>query len=298
MSKNFSAAPFARPAVTLALLALLAGPLPADSPKAGKPAPPAPAGPAGASFVSGGKRIPVERFEPRGAGKRPAVILLHGVGGLDAAGPIYRGVASRLADHGFVVVLVHYLERTGTRREARPALEKRFAAYLRSPDPAAKEWKEIRGHFTDWADTAADAVKYARALPGVDPDRVGLLGVSMGGFLATAVAARKELKVGCVVEAFGGLPGELAQGLRHMPPTLIIHGELDRIVPVKEAYALCGLLHARGLPCEVKVYEGVGHGFETPKGQFAWFTAMLAEWRATAFLNKHLGKPPAGKDCR
>jgi dienelactone hydrolase len=298
MSKNFSAVPsFARLVVTFVVPALLAGPLPADPPKAGKPAAPGPAGPARDGFVSGGKRIRVECFEPRGAGKRPAVILLHGVGGLDRAGPIYRGVALRLADQGFVVVLVHYLDRTGTRRADRPDLEKRFAAYLRSPDPGAKEWKDMRGHFTAWADTAADAVKYARALPGVDPERVGLLGVSMGGFLATTVAARKGLKVGCVVEAFGGLPGEVAETLTHMPPTLVIHGTLDRVVPVKEAYALCGLLHAKKLPCEVETYE-VGHGFETPTGDFAWFAALSAERRAAAFLHKHLGKSPARKDCR
>jgi dienelactone hydrolase len=292
MSKNFSAVPSSARPLTLLLLALLAGPLAADPPKAAKPAAAGPAGPARGSFVSGGRRITAERFEPRGAGKRPAVILLHGVGGLDRAGPVYRGVARRLADQGFVVLLVHYLDRTGTRPQDRPDLEKRFAKFLRSPDPGAKEWKEIRGKFTAWADTADDAVKYARTLPGVDPERVGLLGVSLGGFLATTVAARKELKVGCVVEAFGGLPGEVAETLTHMPPTLVIHGTLDRVVPVKEAYALCGLLHAKKLPCEVQTYA-VGHGFETPTGDFAWFAALSAERRATAFLHKHLGKPPA-----
>jgi carboxymethylenebutenolidase len=132
----------------------------------------------------------------------------------------------------------------------------------------------------------------ARSLPPVAiiAILIGLVGISMGGFLA-AVAAQPELRIACVVELFGGLPHEIGTGLRRMPPTLIIHGDRDRVVPVGEAHALRDLLRARKLPCEVEIYKGVGHAFVTGKGKVCLWTALAAECRTTAFLARHLRKP-------
>jgi hypothetical protein len=69
-----------------------------------------------------------------------------------------------------------------------------------------------------------------------------------------------------VVELFGGLPAEMAAGLKHMPPTLILHGDRDDVVPVRQAHALRDALAGRKLPFEMKVYWGVGHGFQKPGG--------------------------------
>ena len=42
---------------------------------------------------------------------------------------------------------------------------------------------------------------------------------------------------------------------------LILHGEDDPVVPVQEAYNLKKVLETRGLPYEMQIYPGVGHGF-------------------------------------
>jgi predicted esterase len=53
------------------------------------------------------------------------------------------------------------------------------------------------------------------------------------------------LKLACLVELFGALPREHRTRLKEMPPTLVIHGDADTVVPVEEAYLLAGLLLAR-----------------------------------------------------
>ena len=52
-------------------------------------------------------------------------------------------------------------------------------------------------------------------------------------------------------------------------PTLIQHGELDRRVPIANAYELRQGLEDRGVPVEMIVYKGFGHGITKPKAMRA-----------------------------
>jgi dipeptidyl aminopeptidase/acylaminoacyl peptidase len=52
-------------------------------------------------------------------------------------------------------------------------------------------------------------------------------------------------------------------------PTLIQHGELDRRVPIANAYQLRQALEDRGVKVEMVVYKGFGHGINKPKAQRA-----------------------------
>jgi len=52
-------------------------------------------------------------------------------------------------------------------------------------------------------------------------------------------------------------------------PTLIQHGELDRRVPIANAYELRQGLEDRGVKVEMVVYKGFGHGITKPKSQRA-----------------------------
>ena len=65
-------------------------------------------------------------------------------------------------------------------------------------------------------------------------------------------------------------------------PTLIQHGELDRRVPIANAYELRQGLEDRGVPVEMVVYKGFGHGITKPKAMravmshnLAWFNHYL-----------------------
>ncbi len=65
-------------------------------------------------------------------------------------------------------------------------------------------------------------------------------------------------------------------------PTLIQHGEFDRRVPIPNAYELRQGLEDRGVPVEMIVYKGFGHGITKPKSMravmqhnLAWFNHYL-----------------------
>ena len=62
-------------------------------------------------------------------------------------------------------------------------------------------------------------------------------------------------------------PVDYVRGAR--TPTLIQHGELDRRVPIANAYQLRQALEDRGVPVEMVVYKGYGHGITKPRSQRA-----------------------------
>jgi acetyl esterase/lipase len=47
------------------------------------------------------------------------------------------------------------------------------------------------------------------------------------------------------------------------PPTLIIHGDADTLVPIQQAQTFIDKLKAAGVPCELVVKPGKGHGWPT-----------------------------------
>ena len=208
-------------------------------------------------FSSGGKNISVDVFLPHSDGPHSCVIALHGAGGIRSGG--FEQFADRFARQDYVVLVPHYFQRTGTT--------------WASDD-------ESRRHFLAWMEAVRDALDFAARMPQVEAERVGLLGFSLGGYLALSVAALDE-RVCAVVEFFGGLPHELQASLRRMPPVLILHGDADQRVPVSEAHKLQELLAARGIEHEVRIYAGEGHIFRP-------ITFLDAGLRTYNFFQKHL----------
>ncbi|MBM3767104.1 MAG: S9 family peptidase [Acidobacteria bacterium] len=70
-------------------------------------------------------------------------------------------------------------------------------------------------------------------------------------------------------------------------PTLIQHGELDKRVPIANAYELRQGLEDRGVPVEMIVYKGYGHGITKPKSMRAVMRHNL-DW-----FNHHIWNEPA-----
>jgi carboxymethylenebutenolidase len=114
----------------------------------------------------------------------------------------------------------------------------------------------------------------------VDRRRVGLLGFSLGGSVALS-NAMVDSRVSAVVEYFGSLVGEPPLQLPTMPPTLILHGDADRTIPVREAEKLSALFTEWQVRFEIKIYPGAGHGFRGDDEKDAWK-------RTLDFLDKHL----------
>ncbi len=194
------------------------------------------------TFLSGGIPIRLDQREPEGPGPFPAILLLHGAGGniafwLDRLAPF----VTRL---GIALYAVHYFDRTGTDR--------------------ADTMTILDGHHVPlWLDTVADAVTSLAARPMIHPRRIALLGVSLGAFLALAYATLPNRhRVRAIVEISGGLAAPYAAtAAASFPPTLILHGEQDIVVPVTQAHALSGLLTRLDVFHRIELFPGEGHWF-------------------------------------
>jgi carboxymethylenebutenolidase len=214
-------------------------------------------------FESGGRRIRVDIYRPEVAGLRPAVIVVHGSSGVHSRIPnTGTRYAKALAEQGLIAFVVHYFDSTHTIR-----------AGLSS---------EKKNYFT-WLRVLSDATTWVGRYPGVDSTRVGMLGHSLGAFLAVG-AGTYDQRISRVVLLGGALEPFLEGKLERMPPTLICHGDKDDEVPLKDAVALSDFLRARGWEVDLRVYPGEGHIFSTSA-----VSDVLT--RAARFLDPELPSP-------
>jgi acetyl esterase/lipase len=65
-----------------------------------------------------------------------------------------------------------------------------------------------------------------------------------------------------------------------MPPTLLIHGDADKLVPLQQSEHLLALLKEKNIPCRLDVKPGVGHGWLGIEKELV----VMAEW-----FEKYLG---------
>lgn len=134
----------------------------------------------------------------------------------------------------------------------------------------------------------------------VDPQKTGCMGWSQGGyisaFLTTSTDRFKAISVGAGISNWAtyyyntDITPFTIQYLNADPaadpevyaktspmtyikqaktPTLIQHGEFDKRVPIPNAYELRQGLEDRGVPVEMVVYKGYGHGITKPKSMRA-----------------------------
>jgi len=145
---------------------------------------------------------------------------------------------------------------------------------------------------------------------GVDPEKLGVCGASAGGHLSTmlGMTGRKSQRVAAVVAYFP--PTDLRDyvsspnSIRDFPaldfdkeladdvspelqasqddaPTLLIHGDQDRLVPLKHSQRLKEKLDEQKVPCDLIVIEGASHGFQgkdktrAEKALIDWFDKYL-----------------------
>jgi len=109
----------------------------------------------------------------------------------------------------------------------------------------------------------------------VDPDRVYLTGLSMGGFgtwtLATANPERFAAIAPC---CGGGDPFRASRRLREMP-IWVFHGAKDPTVPIKQSQDMVDALKAAGADVKFTIYPEAGHDcwtatYDNPE-LYTWF---------------------------
>lgn len=114
----------------------------------------------------------------------------------------------------------------------------------------------------------------------VDPQRIGIYGVSLGGAFAVPLAAQhKEISALCTLSIFSSWKGiasstipllgpllmpagndsiDQMNGLKHLP-WLIVHGSGDPIIPVPHANTLFGAATDAGVDVSIHISQGADH---------------------------------------
>lgn len=255
------------------------------------------------TYLSGRLSISGILNVPNGPGPFPAVVLNHGY--IDPA--IYatgRGLAREqdyLARHGFVVLHTDYRNHAGSSNDPRADIDLRI------------------GYIEDVVN-AVHAIKAAPKAAKVNPNRIGMLGRSMGGGISYSVLAAQPGLVDAAV-VFASTSSDAAQNFNHFirrnpgrstitaavinahgspegqpgfwrdlspvnffdrvtEPVLIHHGASDSTCPIAWSWAAHAALIRAGKRSTLHVYPGEEHAFGP-----LWPLSMQ---RTVAFLRQNL----------
>jgi predicted peptidase len=107
----------------------------------------------------------------------------------------------------------------------------------------------------------------------IDPDRVYLTGLSMGGYGTWSLAMAYPGKFAAIAPICGGGDPEGAAKIKHLP-VWVFHGGKDRVVPLKQSQAMVDALKAAGADPRFTIYPEAGHDSWTE----AYNDPKLYEW--------------------
>ena len=108
----------------------------------------------------------------------------------------------------------------------------------------------------------------------IDPKRIYVTGLSMGGYGTFDLAATYPERFAAIAPLSGGENPEIAERLKTVP-TWIFHGMEDNVVPTRYSVDIADRMKAIGAEVKLTLYPGVGHGgwdktYADPT-LYAWF---------------------------
>ncbi len=244
--------------------------------------------------------IPSVFFMPKTASpaaKVPALVWVHGgPGGQTRTG--YSAQIQYLVNHGYAVL--------GINNRGSSGYGKAFFA--------ADDGKHGREPLWD----CVEAKTFLASLPGIDPERIGIIGGSYGGYMTLAALAYRPEAFKAGVDIFGvsnwirtlesmpkwweaqrkamylelGDPVKDREALKATSPLfaadqirmplMVVQGANDPRVLKAESDDIVAAVKKSGVPVEYLVFDDEGHGFSKKKNQVAAYQGILE------FLDKHL----------
>jgi phospholipase/carboxylesterase len=99
---------------------------------------------------------------------------------------------------------------------------------------------------------------------GLADDKLALVGFSQGTMAALHVGPRRERQLAGIVGYSGMLadPNSPAAELRTKPPVLLVHGEIDPVIPVSALYETKASLEAAGFDVTAHISPGLVHSID------------------------------------
>ena len=182
--------------------------------------------------------------QPDDDAKHPGVVLIQEWWGIE---PHILDLANKLATEGFVVAV--------------PDLYHGHVAT--EPNDAMRMIMTIRGNIDRAAKEVIGALETVKAMPNVEPKKLGLIGFCVGGLMTYVVASRYP-DLAAVVPFYGGgydpTPEEVA---KVNAPVLAVYGKQDGSIPMEQVEKIEQMYKQAGKDITVKVYDA-GHAFLNP----------------------------------
>jgi dienelactone hydrolase len=227
-------------------------------------------------------------FKPEDGRAHPALVFLHGCGGLINS---RAQIESREADWaarftrlGYVVLLVDSFSPRG---HGEMCSQRGFdrAVYLERPRDAY------------------GALRYLQALPFVRPDRIGLVGWSQGGGVvllsirSNSLGRPPELPAGDFRVAVAFYPASCRDQAHRLPwtssvPLLVLVGDRDNWTPAEPCKAFLDEAVERGSEIDMRIYPGAYHDFDWPNNP----VHELPAYRTAAGVTPIAGTDIAARD--
>ncbi len=207
--------------------------------------------------------------EPDDNAKHPGMVLIQEWWGIE---PHIRDLAQTLAADGFVVAV--------------PDLY--HGKIVTEPDEAEKMVMMIAGNVDKAAREIIGALDTVKAMPNVEPKKLGLMGFCVGGFMTYVVASRYP-DLGAVVPFYGAGYDPTPQEVEKVnAPVLAIYGSKDDSIPIEQIQKIERMYRAAGKDLTVKVYNA-GHAFINPSHGDGNEKAAAQVWPlAVKFLKEKL----------
>ncbi len=191
---------------------------------------------------SGGKDYVSYLAAPSDSTPKPGIVLVHSFNGLEQG---YKDMVDKMASDGFVVLAVGW------------------QTFEQSPTDATVE------------QLVRDAVAILKARSDVDPARIGLTGFCAGGrYTMLLLPIINDFAAGVAWYGFPYNGGSAAQPVKPVDeidklthPLLMIHGSADQASPIANIFNYATALQKAGKYFELKVYQGLPHGFMVQNGQ-------------------------------
>jgi carboxymethylenebutenolidase len=144
--------------------------------------------------------------------RHPGMVLIQEWWGIE---PHIRDLAQKLAGEGFVVAVPDlFHDKTAT-----------------EPNDAQKMTMMIEGNIDRAAREIIGALETVKAMPNVEPKKLGLMGFCVGGFMTYVVASRYP-DLGAIVPFYGaGYDPTPEEEAKVNAPVLAFYGSRDRSIP-------------------------------------------------------------------
>ncbi len=203
--------------------------------------------------ITPGKPMQVrgDLYRPEGRGPFPAMILLHGCGGIE---PLHARWAKWLNERGYVALVA---DSWGSRGMV---------------ENCSKGTPDVDN--TERFDDAFGTLRYLQSLPFVEPARIGAMGWSNGGVFAMAVingpSHERASKRGVALPPVGfrlgiGIyPGGCFSLVKELvvAPLLILVGGADDWTKASTCEEMVNAMRARGADATITIFPGAYHYFD------------------------------------